>query len=239
MNGGWPSPGHAPAIQASIGLHGAALATAAAAPESWPWIAAATLANHLLLGAAGMVPQSRVLGPNLARLPQDRPEIALTFDDGPDPVVTPRVLDLLDDAGATATFFCIGARARACPALVREIVRRGHAVENHTDTHPLAFAALPSNLLQREIRRAQATLADLAGRQPRFLRTPAGLRSPLLEPLLRREGLLLASWTRRRPRRALRRPERRPAPPHARPRARRHPPAARRQRRPNPPPATR
>ena len=185
------------AIQASIGLHGAALAAAMALPEAWPWAAAAAAANHVLLGAAGMVPQSSVLGPNLTRLPASRPEVALTFDDGPDPKVTPQVLDLLDAAGAQATFFCIGGRARAYPELVREIARRGHAVENHTDTHPYGFAALPPPLLRREVRRAQATLSELTGRQPRFLRTPAGLRSPLLDPVLRREGLRLASWTRR------------------------------------------
>lgn len=193
----WTTAMPVTAIQASIGLHGAALAAAVAMPGAWPWAAAAAAANHLLLGAAGMVPQSRVLGPNLTRLPANRPEVALTFDDGPDPAVTPLVLDLLDAAGAKATFFCIGGRARAHPELVREIARRGHAVENHTDTHPYGFAALPPPLLRREVRRAQATLAELTGRQPRFLRAPAGLRSPLLDPVLRREGLLLASWTRR------------------------------------------
>ena len=185
------------AVRASIGLHGAALAAAVAVPEAWQWAAAVAAANHLLLGAAGMVPQSTVLGPNLTRLPASRPEVALTFDDGPDPAVTPHVLDLLDAACVRATFFCIGARARAHPALVREIVRRGHAVENHTDTHPYGFAVLPPSLLRREIRRAQATLGELSGREPRFLRAPAGLRSPLLDPVLRGEGLRLASWTRR------------------------------------------
>jgi peptidoglycan/xylan/chitin deacetylase (PgdA/CDA1 family) len=161
---------------------------------------AALLGNHAVLAAAGMWPRSTMLGPNLRRLPPAaaaRWEVALTFDDGPDPDVTPRVLDLLDATGASASFFCIGRAARAQPALVREIVRRGHSVENHTDTHPNAFAAYGPTYLRREIGRAQAILADITGTPPTFFRAPMGLRSPLLEPVLAEAGLSLTSWTRR------------------------------------------
>ena len=109
----------------------------------------------------------------------------------------PRVLDLLDAAGARASFFCIGARARACPALVREIARRGHLIENHTLHHPRHFAALPPSALRREIDATQDILASLTGRCPQWFRAPMGLRSPLLQATLQRSGLHLASWTRR------------------------------------------
>src|SRR6185295_17618797 len=120
----------------------------------WPWIAGSVFANHLVLAAASMAPRSVLLGPNRSRLaPQAtaRGELALTFDDGPDPAVTPQVLDLLDQAGARASFFPIGRRAAAHPDLVREIARRGHRVENHTQTHPHLFACFPAPLLQREV----------------------------------------------------------------------------------------
>ncbi len=181
----------------SIGLHAAA-ALGAARPALWPWMLGGVALNHLVLGAAGMTPRSTLLGPNLRCLPPTgRPEVALTFDDGPDPEVTPRVLDLLDRHGARASFFCVGARARAHPDLVREVARRGHAVENHTARHLLGFAALPPVLLRREVAQAQAVLTELARRPPRFFRPPAGLRSPLLQPVLEREGVRLVSWTRR------------------------------------------
>lgn len=197
MNPAWSPPA---AIRASVALHSLALAGMAIAPALWPWLAAAVAANHAGLTLAGMWPRNRLLGPNLVRLPAAAAAsgiVALTFDDGPDPEVTPRVLDLLDRHGATASFFCVGARARRHPALVREIVRRGHSVENHTDRHPLGFAAFGIGGMRREILRAQAALADLTGVPPVLFRAPAGLRSPLLDPVLAGAGLGYVTWTRR------------------------------------------
>lgn len=186
------------AIRLSLGVHAAAAMLAATLPPAWPWALGGVALNHAALAAAGMVPCSAVLGPNLRRLPPTgRAEVALTFDDGPDPEVTPRVLDLLDRHGARGTFFCIGARARAHPALVRELVERGHAVENHSARHLRRFAALPPAALRREVAEAQAVLTELGARPPGFFRAPMGLRSPLLQPVLDSHGLRLASWTRR------------------------------------------
>jgi peptidoglycan/xylan/chitin deacetylase (PgdA/CDA1 family) len=190
----------APAIAGSIGLHCAACATALVEFEAWPWALAAVAANHLVLGIAGMWPRSTLLGPNLTRLPEAarrRGEIALTFDDGPDPEVTPRVLDILEAHDARATFFCIAERALLHPDLVREIVRRGHGVENHSREHQHTFAMLGVRGLRREIALAQQALGELAGREPRFFRPPAGIRNPLLDPVLHGLGLRLVTWTRR------------------------------------------
>lgn len=203
------SPGHpppppgwrpSPAIGLSLAWHGAMGLATAVAPGLWPWALGAVAANHLLLTGAGLWPRSTLLGPNLVRLPAAaaaRGQVALTFDDGPDPYTTPRVLDLLDGAGAKASFFCIGRRARAHPALVREIVARGHRVENHGDTHTKDFAAFGWRRLREDIGAAQRALAELSGQRPRFFRPLGGLRSPLLDPVLAQQGLRLASWTRR------------------------------------------
>ena len=123
-----------PFLKASFALHGVAAAGLLAAPGLWPWALAAVVANHAILTTAGLLPRSTLLGANLTRLPAAaiaRREVAITIDDGPDPEVTPQVLDLLDAAGAKASFFCIGWRARENPALCREIVARGHRIENH------------------------------------------------------------------------------------------------------------
>ena len=188
------------AIAGSIGLHIAAPAGVIVAPDTWPWALAALAANHVLLGIAGLCPRSRVLGPNVTRLPAAavaRMEVALTFDDGPDPDVTPQVLDLLDAHAARATFFCIGEAAARHPALCREIARRGHGVENHSWRHLAGFAMLGVRGMREEIGRAQAILTELGGRAPRFFRPPAGLRNPLLDQVLHTAGLRLVSWTRR------------------------------------------
>lgn len=190
----------APFLQVSAVLHAGAAAGLAVAPGLWPQWLGLVAANQAVLTAAGLWPRSTLLGPNLVHLPgaaAARREVALTIDDGPDPAVTPRVLDLLDAAGARATFFCIGERAACHPALVRDIVARGHAVENHSQHHAKSFAALGPGRMRAEVVAAQATLTDLAGRRPIFFRAPAGLRSPFLDPILANQDLRLAAWTRR------------------------------------------
>ena len=184
----------------SIAVHAAGIAALAAAPRQWKAVAGTLFANHVVLAAACLWPKGQATGPNLLRLPAagtGRGEISLTFDDGPDPEVTPRVLDLLEGAGQRATFFVIGRRARAHPELAAEIVRRGHRVENHTETHPHLFACYPSGLLRREIERAQDSIAAATGERPRLFRAPAGLRNPMLDWVLHQSGLRLVSWTRR------------------------------------------
>jgi peptidoglycan/xylan/chitin deacetylase (PgdA/CDA1 family) len=160
----------------------------------------ALLANHAVLTLAGLLPRATLLGPNLTRLPMAamaRGEVALTIDDGPDPQVTPHVLDLLDAAGAKASFFCIARRARQQPALCREIVARGHRVENHGDAHSNAFALFGPGRMRADIAAAQASLSDITGQAPLFFRPTAGLRNPFLEPVLAELDLHLANWTRR------------------------------------------
>ena len=189
-----------PFLRTSAALHGAAALGALAVPAAWPWALGAVLANHVVLAAAGLLPRATLLGPNLIRLPEaaaQRREIALTIDDGPDPNVTPQVLDLLDAAGVQASFFCIGRLAQQHPALCRAIVQRGHRVENHGFAHSNAFSLFGPGAMRRDIARAQALLADITGEAPRFFRATAGLRNPFLDPVLHGLGLSLATWSRR------------------------------------------
>lgn len=187
-------------IRASVALHGAALLATLVRPSLWPWTLGSVIANHLLLTAAGLCPRCSLLGPNWTRLPagaQERGLVSVTLDDGPDPEVTPRVLEVLEAHGARATFFCIGERVQQHAALAREMIRRGHDIQNHSQRHLHGFSFLGPRGLTREIERAQETIASATGQEPRFFRAPAGLRNPFLEPVLARLGLQLASWTRR------------------------------------------
>lgn len=188
------------AIKATLALHAAAAVGCLLAPAFWPWAVGALVINHAIITTAGLLPRTTLLGPNLTRLPDDavaRREVAITIDDGPDPEVTPAVLDQLDAAGARATFFCVGESALRHPALVRDIVRRGHAVQNHSHQHRKLFSLKGPRAAERDIVQAQQVLADLSGRMPHCFRAPAGLRNPLLDPVLHRLGLHLVSWTRR------------------------------------------
>ena len=189
-----------PLIQGSIGLHVFMAGTVTMQPSWWPMALATLVADHALIAGAGLWPTSTWLGPNLRRLPVAaiaRNEIALTIDDGPDPDVTPRVLDLLDAIDAKATFFCIGTRVLAQAALAREMVARGHAIENHSFRHNHHFSLLGPRGYEREIVAAQRAIADTVGIAPRFFRAPAGLRNLFLQPVLARHRLVLTSWTRR------------------------------------------
>jgi peptidoglycan/xylan/chitin deacetylase (PgdA/CDA1 family) len=186
-------------LKASVGLHAAAGAAVLAAPALWPLAAGAVVANHALITTLGLLPRSSGLGPNVRRLPASAPSnaVALTLDDGPDREVTPAVLDLLAEHGVRASFFCIAEGAAAEPALVRRIVAAGHDVQNHSARHAHHFSLMGPQALAAEIGRAQRILGDLTGRAPHAFRAPAGLRNPLLDPVLHRLGLHLVSWTRR------------------------------------------
>lgn len=194
--GGWrPTP----FLLASAGVHAAALATAIATPRNWKAAAAAVIANHVVIGTFGVLPKSTLLGPNITRLPGGASShvLSLTFDDGPDPSLTPRILDMLDDAGARATFFCIGVRVDAYPTLAAEMRDRGHGVENHSYSHPNLFSLHGPRAMQREVVRAQESIQQHSGRRPQFFRAPAGVQSPWLASVLAAEGVSLVSWTRR------------------------------------------
>ena len=188
------------AVQLTILIHLAALIALLFRPAWWPWVVAVLVANHLALGLIGMWPRSNLLGENMIRLPDAaarRGEIAVTFDDGPHPEVTPMVLDILDRYGVKASFFCVGEKAAAHPDIVREIVRRGHAIENHSMRHSGFFGFYGPVALRRDIGAAQSVLGGIAGRPPRFFRAPMGIRNPMLDPVVTRMGLHYISWTRR------------------------------------------
>ena len=175
----------APLLLGSLGLHAAGAVCLLTAPTAWPAVVAALLADHLTLVTAGLLPRAALLGPNLRRLPASAEvnEVGLTFDDGPDPSATPRVLDLLDEAGARATFFVIGERGAHHRRLLEDIVRRGHRLGNHTWSHPKAFFFLTPGRIREEIARTQELLDDVSGVPAAWFRAPAGIRGPTRSPV--------------------------------------------------------
>lgn len=149
------------------------------------------------LAGACLCPRCHLVGPVLTRATTTRPYVALSFDDGPDPALTPWTLKTLKQYGAKASFFCIGTRARLHRQDVVAIARAGHSIENHSDRHSYRFAFLGSRALAREIDSAQRTLQDLCGQAPRFFRAPFGFRNPWLAPLLADRGLHYTAWSHR------------------------------------------
>jgi peptidoglycan/xylan/chitin deacetylase (PgdA/CDA1 family) len=155
------------------------------------------VATHLPFWWGVLWPTSSLYGPVLVRLPTQQRCVWLTIDDGPS-TQTPAVLDLLDAHAAKATFFVVGERAQAYPDQLREIVRRGHAVGNHSTTHPSGrFWALGPRRMDEEITRAQRILQDITGIAPRWFRAVVGLANPFVSAPLMRHGLARVAWTAR------------------------------------------
>jgi peptidoglycan/xylan/chitin deacetylase (PgdA/CDA1 family) len=148
------------------------------------WTAAALTVGALAWGA--VAPSSQLFGPTLRRLPVPR-GIALTFDDGPNPAVTPRLLDLLERYGARATFFLIGRHVRACPDLAAEIAEREHAIGNHTDSHPNLIWKTPA-AIRRELLACRDAILSVTGCAPMWMRPPYGFRGPQLAAVARQTG---------------------------------------------------
>lgn len=150
-------------------------------------------------GAAGVAawgaryPLSQMYGPTV-RYTGRAGTMALTFDDGPNPACTPRLLDLLEKYGVRATFFMIGNYVRRDAGLAREVAARGHVVGNHTTTHPSLMWLGPKRI-EEELRRCEEALDEALGTLPagagqagRWMRPPYGSRGPQLNGVVRRMG---------------------------------------------------
>lgn len=137
-------------------------------------------------------PGSRLFGDALTA-PRNPGELALTFDDGPNPIWTPRLLDLLADYGVRATFFLLGSYAEHQPGLVRRIAAEGHVIGNHSWSHPnLALTA--ANRVTEELKRASDTLEQIAGAPVRYFRPPFGARRPFVLRAARGLGMVPVLW---------------------------------------------
>jgi peptidoglycan-N-acetylglucosamine deacetylase len=154
--------------------------------------AAAALAVAVTSYAA-VHPRSQLFGATL-RGTGSRLQFAVTFDDGPNPAITPRLLDLLDQHGVRATFFVIGRFVRKCPELTREISARGHLLGNHTQTHPNLFWLSPQSI-RNELQECQTALQDATGTRARYFRPPFGLRNPWVVSTARELGMQTVMWT--------------------------------------------
>jgi peptidoglycan-N-acetylglucosamine deacetylase len=154
---------------------------------------AAALGAAALTSYAAVNARSQLFGPTIRQTAAAR-QLALTFDDGPNPAITPRLLDLLARYNAKSTFFVVGKFARECPALVKEISARGHVLGNHTDTHPNLFFCGPEETHQ-ELLRCTDAIQHASWSAPVWFRPPFGYRSPWLSEIVHRQGMRTVMWT--------------------------------------------
>ncbi len=182
-----PSRAHAAALSA-FALSGALAFVA-------PWLAVFPLAAFVLACAvAPYFPTWSFFLPTATRGSRARPEVALTFDDGPDPRTLRPLLELLAREKVTATFYVVGRRAAAEPGLLREAISGGHEIGNHSQTHDplLMLRSIPR--LQREVQECQDVLAEV-GVEPLTFRPPVGITNPRLLPVLERLRLRCVAFS--------------------------------------------
>ena len=141
---------------------------------------------------ASLWPGSRIFGHALTA-PGRPGELALTFDDGPNPAWTPPLLDMLGSLGVRATFFMMGSHAQAEPELVRRIAAAGHAIGNHSWSHP-NLARSSEARIREELRQTQDTLEQITGAPVHFFRPPYGARRPAVFRIARELGLAPVLW---------------------------------------------
>lgn len=124
-----------------------------------------------------------------------QPDIYLTFDDGPDPHYTPRLLDLLELFQIRASFFVLGEACARCPSLVRRIHEAGHSVGNHTFSHRHPWM-ISAECAREEVRRAQDVIADACGEAPRLFRPPYGRQRAVMLEEAAALDMQTVLWTR-------------------------------------------
>lgn len=122
-------------------------------------------------------------------------KIAITFDDGPDAEITPKVLAILNDFNVKATFFCIGNQIEKNRELVKEIDSNGHLIGNHSYSHEFWFDLYPANKMQEDIRKTNGLIFETIGKKTKLFRPPYGVTNPSLKRAIKKLGFNTIGWS--------------------------------------------
>ena len=164
-------------------------------PPPLGWAIAAGVAYVLLLLGGVLVLRWRMFVDAMVRGPKQARGVALTFDDGPDPATTPRVLDTLDSRQVKATFFVVGEKAEKHPEIVRDMLARGHTVGLHAYRHLRLYATQGEKAVARDLARGMEVLEGITGSRPTWFRPPIGHTQPGMARALDKLELLTIGWT--------------------------------------------
>jgi len=121
--------------------------------------------------------------------------VSLTFDDGPDKIITPLVLDILKEYDIKATFFLIGKKAEKHPYLVKQIVEEGHIIANHTYSHSGFFPLSNKKRVKEEIKDCNVVIKNAIGRKSKLFRPPFGVTNPIIAKVVKEKELKAIGWS--------------------------------------------
>jgi peptidoglycan/xylan/chitin deacetylase (PgdA/CDA1 family) len=122
-------------------------------------------------------------------------KIALTFDDGPHPEVTPAILTALNEFNVKATFFCIGKQVAAQPDIVTQMIAYGHTIGNHTYNHTNLFNFSRAGNMQKELDECSVIIEQTIGKRPHYFRPPYGVTNPNLAKAITHTGMATIGWS--------------------------------------------
>ncbi len=131
----------------------------------------------------------------LCRARTEKKVVSITFDDGPDAEMTPRVLAVLRKYHAKAAFFLIGEKVRKHPEIVKQMDEEGHIVANHTDSHRSIFPLSHGTKVAEELEQCQKSIAQVMGKTPIFFRPPFGVTNPVIGKVVKHMGLQTIGWS--------------------------------------------
>ena len=182
-------------LLATVGGIGFTVRSVLTEPPPLPVAAACATLYMALLFSGVLVLRLRMFADAIIHGPQDANGVALTFDDGPDPIHTREVLDVLDKHDAKATFFVIGHKAEKNPELVREILERGHALGVHGFAHDRLFSLRGSKRVREDLERAIRTLEIITDKTPTLFRPPIGHTNPTIARIAEQLDLTVVGWS--------------------------------------------
>ncbi len=158
-------------------------------------LAGAVAGAGLTAVAVGMFhPKVALFGPQHSHGPRAAPRVALSFDDGPHPVFTLQIAEVLAKSKTKATFFCIGELVEQHPEVARALVAAGHELGNHTFSHNTGRHLFSATALTEDLRRCQASLAAI-GTASRWYRPAVGIRNPPVHAAARALNLEVVMWS--------------------------------------------
>lgn len=164
------------------------------APDLW----VALLCIHVyaaLILAGVLVIRLRMFADAILRGPKGADGVVLTFDDGPDPEHTRKILDILDEHDAKATFFVIGRKVEQHPEVAREILERGHELGVHGFAHDRLFSLRGARRVREDLRRAVAVIEKATQKRPRLFRPPIGHTNPTIVRVADELDLTIVGWS--------------------------------------------
>ena len=160
------------------------------------WLALAVLIAYLAIVSIAVTQlRLRVFVDAMIRGPAKARGVVLTFDDGPDPASTPKILEILDEAGARATFFLIGRKVAKHPDVAKMIVERGHTIGLHSHAHDRLMSLRLANTWRRDLRRGLRAIESATGNGTKLFRPPIGHTNPQAPRVLAELGLKTIGWT--------------------------------------------